>query len=78
MANEIESVNKPVSICGVLIRPDDVIIADGDGIVCVPREHAKEVARFAKKILEGDKQARLNLSKKMGKELDDTVKPGKG
>lgn len=73
--NEIESVNKPVSIAGVQIRPGDIIVADGDGVICVPREYAKPVADFAKKILEGDKNARLNLYKSMGKELDETVLP---
>lgn len=75
--NEIESVNKPVSLGGVQIRPGDIIIADGDGVICVPREHAKPVSDFAKLILEGDKKARLNLYKSLGKELDETVLPDK-
>ena len=64
--NEIESVNKPVTIGGVLIRPGDVIVADGDGVVVVPREHAKKVAEFALEILNKDKQARKALYQKLG------------
>ncbi len=45
--NELESVNRPVTIGGVLVRPGDVVVADGDGVVVVPREHAMEVARAA-------------------------------
>jgi 4-hydroxy-4-methyl-2-oxoglutarate aldolase len=45
--NEIESVNRPVTIGGVLVRPGDVVAADGDGVIVVPREHAEAVAREA-------------------------------
>jgi 4-hydroxy-4-methyl-2-oxoglutarate aldolase len=71
--NEIESVNKPVSVGGVLIRPGDVIVADGDGVVVVPREHAKPVAEFAREILVKDKAGRKELYKKLGMPLDKTV-----
>lgn len=73
--NELESYNKPVTIGGVLIRPGDIIVADGDGVICVPREYAVEVAREAKKILEGDKAARRQLYNELGKEPDHTVLP---
>jgi regulator of RNase E activity RraA len=45
--NELESVNRPVTIGGVLVRPGDVVMADGDGVVVVPRERAEEVATAA-------------------------------
>ena len=45
--NELESVNRPVTIGGVLVRPGDVVVADGDGVVVVPRERALEVAAAA-------------------------------
>ena len=45
--NELESVNRPVTIGGVLVRPGDVVMADGDGVVVVPRERAEEVAAAA-------------------------------
>jgi regulator of RNase E activity RraA len=45
--NELESVNRPVTIGGVLVRPGDVVVADGDGVVVVPRERAVEVAQAA-------------------------------
>jgi len=56
--NELESVNRPVSIGGVLVRPGDVVIADGDGVVVVPRENAEEVATFARTFLDNIGKAR--------------------
>lgn len=69
--NEIESVNKTVVVGGVQVNPGDVIVADGDGVVVVPRKHAKQVAEYAQEILKQDKQRRHNL---MGIPLDQTVK----
>jgi regulator of RNase E activity RraA len=50
--NELESVNRPVNIGGVLVRPGDVVLADGDGVIVVPREQAQEVAGFARGFLD--------------------------
>lgn len=72
--NELESVNRPVVIGGVLVCPGDVVVADGDGVVVVPRKVAKQVALYAKAILEKDKEGRLNLYKSLGLPLDKTVK----
>jgi 4-hydroxy-4-methyl-2-oxoglutarate aldolase len=73
--NEIESVNKPVSIGGVLVNPGDVIVADGDGVVVVPRHYAEKVAHFARGILDGDMDGRRQLYEQLGMPPDDTVKP---
>ena len=72
--NEIESVNRPIVCGGVLVKPGDVIVADGDGVVVVPRAVASEVARYAHKIIDGDKAARRNLYKQLGLPDDPSVK----
>lgn len=72
--NELESVNRPVVIGGVLVCPGDVIVADGDGVIVVPRDKAKLVAAYAYEILSKDKDARKNLYEKVGLPTDKTVK----
>ncbi len=72
--NEIESVNRPVSIGGVLVCPGDVVVGDGDGVVVVPRVVAEQVAKFASKILTNDKAGRKGLYESLGRPLDKTVK----
>jgi len=72
--NEIESVNRPVTIGGVLVCPGDVVVADGDGVVVVPRAVAEQVAKYAAEILVGDKAGRKGLYESLGRPLDKTVK----
>lgn len=71
--NEIESVNAPVVVGGVQVNPGDVIVADGDGVIVVPRQNAREVAEYAHEILKGDKEARRGLYEELGIPLDETV-----
>jgi 4-hydroxy-4-methyl-2-oxoglutarate aldolase len=62
-----------VTLGGVLVRPGDVVVADGDGVIVVPREHAEAVARAAREVLEADKAARRKLYEKLGLPADPTV-----
>ena len=59
----ITSINEPVSCGGVRVRPGDVIVADGSGVVCIPAEHAAEVARLAQGYARDDEAAAAELRK---------------
>jgi regulator of RNase E activity RraA len=71
--NEIESVNRPIVCGGVLVVPGDVVVADGDGVLVVPRAVAADVAGYARRILEGDKEGRRRLYEKLGLPKDRSV-----
>jgi regulator of RNase E activity RraA len=72
--NELESVNRPV-VCGsVLVVPGDISVADCDGVIVVPRSKAEAVAKYTRKIMEGDKEGRRDLYKKLKLKEDESVK----
>jgi len=69
-----ESYNFPISCGGVLVYPGDVIVADGDGVIVVPREHALTVGKLAREINVGDEKGRAGRFERLGIKLDETVK----
>ncbi len=51
------TVNQPIVLGGVLIRPGDIVSADDDGVVVVPRERIEEVTRLSAQ--REEKEARI-------------------
>jgi len=68
------SFNKPIVVGGALVRPGDMIVGDGDGVVVVPREQIDEVAKIAWAIAKGDKAGRKKLYEKTKLPTDATIK----
>jgi len=59
------SSNVPVICGGIEVHPGDIIVADIDGVVVVPREHAEAVLRMAQEIDARElEQARLIIQEK--------------
>ncbi|MEK7477320.1 MAG: RraA family protein [Candidatus Coatesbacteria bacterium] len=63
----------PVSVGGVTVHPGDVVVADGDGVIVVPRALAKDVAKWGGEEHTRDKATRRKLYQDLGKPLDETV-----
>jgi regulator of RNase E activity RraA len=70
---ETDAVNVPVNCGGVMVRPGDMVVADGDGVIVVPVEKAETVAHIARSILDGDKASRKKLYEKRGLPSDPSV-----
>jgi 4-hydroxy-4-methyl-2-oxoglutarate aldolase len=49
--------NVPVVCDGVLVRPGDLVVGDGDGVIVVPRERALEAVEFCEKRAVAEKEA---------------------
>ena len=56
------AVNVPVSVGGQIIRPGDAIIADDDGVVCVPRGDVRAALAAAQARVAKEEQARKALA----------------
>ncbi|TWR86271.1 RraA family protein [Pseudomonas saxonica] len=59
---EVVAVNQPVSIGSARACPRDIVVADANGVVVVPRERAREVAQRARRIEQVEAQIREHLA----------------
>lgn len=70
---EFDAMDIPIAVGGVQVRPGDIIVADGDGVIVIPIEIAWDIAKIAKEIHEMDKIERRKLYEIGGREYDETV-----
>jgi len=70
---QFDSMQVPVSVGGVTVNPGDVVVADGDGVIVVPRAKARLVAKYAAAEHGRDKAGRREHYEKLGIGLDETV-----
>lgn len=68
----------PVTVGGVRVCPGDLVMADGDGVIAVPRKVALEVARWADQEHRRDIVSRRNLYEALGMKPDDTLAVSQG
>lgn len=65
--------DEQIVCAGAVVRPGDLIAADDDGVVVVPRDIAGEVADRARRIQEADRPGRRDGYLKLGLPPDETV-----
>lgn len=67
----------PVNVGGTKVEPDDIVVADGDGVVVVPLEVAEDVAKAARLVQKADQERRREYYDEAGLEPDFTLEqPG--
>jgi len=72
---ELESTGKAVTVGGVFVRPGDVVVADGDGVIVVPIDKALQAAEIARAMQEDDKAGRRKHYETLDLPEDFTVQP---
>ena len=60
---KVTSINETVTCGGVRVRPGDVIVADGSGVVCIPAEHAARLADLAETYAADDEKAAREIER---------------
>ena len=55
---QVAGLQEPVSVCGNLVHPGDLIVGDSDGVVIVPAEREREVLTRARTIHETEQEIR--------------------
>jgi 4-hydroxy-4-methyl-2-oxoglutarate aldolase len=63
----------PIGVGGAQVRPGDMVMCDGDGVVVVPQEIAEEVAVHGRAILLHDMRERRKFYEELGRPIDVTV-----
>lgn len=58
---ETVSMNEPVVIAGVQVRPGDLVYGDVDGLIVVPHEHSEAVLAGALEVHRGEERQRAEL-----------------
>lgn len=59
---KLGGVNVPVVCAGVLVRPGDLIAADGDGVVVIERRHAEAVVAAAESKMQREEEVAARIA----------------
>ena len=66
LISEIVDFNKPIYCDGAQVRPDDIIVADNDGVLVIPRARLKQVAQRVKDVFEVELEESESINKGLG------------
>jgi 4-hydroxy-4-methyl-2-oxoglutarate aldolase len=69
----VDSFQKPIECGGVYVRPGDLVVADGDGVMVIPAELVEKALPIARDIQQGDQKSRAELYDKLGIPPDATL-----
>ncbi|HEX6143857.1 MAG TPA: RraA family protein [Geminicoccaceae bacterium] len=58
---KVEAIGVPVRIDGVEVAPGDVMVGDGTGVVCLPKDRAEEIVTLAESFAADDAAALRDL-----------------
>jgi len=70
---ELDGVNVPIRCAGVKVSSMDIVVADDDGVLVIPRRKAEIVAEIASDVLKRDQKNRARWYKTLGLSPDDTL-----
>jgi regulator of RNase E activity RraA len=62
---EVDQVGVPIQCGGVTVNPDDLVLADHDGVVVIPAQDAQEVISLAEEKVAGEDMVRDKLAEGM-------------
>jgi regulator of RNase E activity RraA len=69
---EVESMQQPISVGEIQVRPGDILIGDADGVLVIPRVREVEVFDTAREIEDAEQAIERETAK--GTRLDDARK----
>ncbi len=70
---EVHAYGEPIECGGVYVRPGDLVVADGDGVIVIPADVVQDALPIAKEIQQKDQRIRARLYRKLGLPPDFTL-----
>ncbi len=69
---KVETINEPICLDDVIVEPGDLIVADGTGVVCLPKANAADLVSRAEEMQCDDEAAVAEIRK--GLSFSDAMK----
>ena len=69
---KVSAINVPIECGGLTVAPGDIVVADVDGVVVIPKQKVAEVLRLAREIDETEKAEVVELKK--GNRMAEVIK----